>query len=76
MSAITTAVASINEMNHRIADAANEQSGVVEDLNRNVMAIRDTGRNTSAGAQQISANMVQLATLTANLQGELQRFHL
>lgn len=63
-------------MNHRIADAANEQSGVVEDLNRNVMAIRDIGRNTSAGAQQISANMTQLATLTANLQGELQHFHL
>jgi methyl-accepting chemotaxis protein len=74
LDAITGAVARISAMNDSIAEAARAQSGVVEGLNHSVSSIRDIGRNTSSGAQQIAANMSQLATLTSSLQAELMRF--
>lgn len=74
LDAITGAVTRISDMNEQIAGAAKAQSGVVESLNHSVMSIRDIGRTTSLGAQQIAANMSQLSTLTGNLQAELMRF--
>jgi len=71
---ITGAVANISDKNHQIACAAEEQSAVVETLNRNVVSIRDLGVNTSSGAQQIAASSHQLAQLAAALQGEVGRF--
>lgn len=71
---ITGAVASISDKNHQIACAAEEQSAVVETLNRNVVSIRDLGVNTSSGAQQIAASSHQLAELAAALQSEVGRF--
>jgi methyl-accepting chemotaxis protein len=71
---ITSAVASISDKNHQIACAAEEQSAVVETLNRNVVSIRDLGMNTSHGAQQIAASSQQLAELASTLEKEIGRF--
>lgn len=73
---ITTAVESINERNHQIAVAAEEQSAVVETLNQNVVAIRDFGAQTSDGAQKIAAASKQLAGLADSLQTETSRFRI
>lgn len=71
---ITGAVASISDTNHQIASSAEEQSAVVEKLNRNITSIRDLGLNTSHGAQSIAAATTQLAELSKSLEGEICRF--
>jgi methyl-accepting chemotaxis protein len=71
---IAGAVASISDRNHQIASSAEEQSAVVEKLNRNVNAIRDLGLNTSRGAQNIAAATTQLAELAKSLGDEISPF--
>lgn len=71
---INAAVSNMNDMNHQIAGAAEEQNSVVESINRNVMSIRDIGLSTSNGAEEIAQATVELANLAAGLQGEVARF--
>jgi methyl-accepting chemotaxis protein len=73
---ITGAVANISDKNHQIACAAEEQSAVVETLNRNIVAIRDLGMSTSNGAQMIAQSSHQLAELAGTLQSEVSRFRI
>ena len=69
LSVIADEVGTINDMNNQIATAAEEQSAVAEEINRNITTISMIADTTSADAQQtarISDELVQLA-------GELNR---
>nr|MBO2511862.1 methyl-accepting chemotaxis protein [Gammaproteobacteria bacterium] len=64
LEAITEAVSVINDMNNQIASAAEEQSAVAEDINRNVTNIGQVANEVAGGADessQASAEMTRLA---------------
>ena len=64
LQAITQAVSLINDMNNQIASAAEEQSAVAEDINRNVTNIGQVAQNVAGGAEeasQASAGLTRLA---------------
>ena len=52
---VTTAVATINEMNMQIASAAEEQSAVSSEINRNVHNISQVSEDTAQGARQAAS---------------------
>ncbi len=64
LQAITQAVSLINDMNNQIASAAEEQSAVAEDINRNVTNIGQVAQDVAGGAKeasQASAGLTRLA---------------
>ncbi len=71
---ITGAVARITDMNTQIASAAEEQSAVAEEINRNVVNISQAVDETASGSQQISTASDELARLAAELQGMVGQF--
>lgn len=50
LDAIVSAVIRINDMNRQIASAAEEQSSVSEEINKNVVSIRDIAEQTASSA--------------------------
>ncbi len=68
------AIARINEMNIQIASAAEEQSAVAEEINRNVANISQSVDSSSYGSRQIAEASEQLARLAAELQTQLGQF--
>lgn len=71
---IVEGVADINQMNTQIASAVEEQSTVVEEINRNIVRISDTATQTSAGAEEGSATSHELARLAENLRRQVSLF--
>ncbi|MDO7903536.1 methyl-accepting chemotaxis protein [Pseudomonas sp. K13] len=64
LESITQAVSVINDMNTQIASAAEQQSAVAEDINRNVTNIGQVASEVAGGADessQASAELTQLA---------------
>nr|WP_298114938.1 methyl-accepting chemotaxis protein [uncultured Pseudomonas sp.] len=64
LGSITQAVSVINDMNTQIASAAEQQSAVAEDINRNVSNIGQVANEVASGADeasQASAELTQLA---------------
>ena len=74
LESIRQAVATINDMNAQIASAAEEQSAVAEEINRNVVNISEVAEQTSAGARQTTTASEQLARLAESLQEMVNRF--
>ena len=74
LNAITDAVSAITDMNEQIATAANEQSGVAEEMNRNISNINDVSVQTADGAHQIATAAHDLSQLAHGLQQIVQRF--
>ncbi len=72
--AIGSAITTINDMNMQIATAAEEQSAVTEEINRNVVAISQIADETTTNAQGISDSGDELATMAHQLQGVVKRF--
>ncbi|WP_373416373.1 methyl-accepting chemotaxis protein [Pseudomonas sp. ABC1] len=75
LSVIATEVATINDMNTQIATAAEEQSAVAEEINRNINTISHIADSTSSGAtqtSQISEELVQLAAELNRLVGQFK----
>jgi len=68
LTTITGAIQKINEMNTTIAGAAEEQSAVTDDINRNIEKIRDISERTTDGADQTTASSEQLNQLASELQ--------
>lgn len=74
LSAIASAVATISDMNTQIASAAEEQSAVTEEMNRNIININQLSEQTATGATQTTAASEELARLATNLQGLISQF--
>jgi methyl-accepting chemotaxis protein len=73
---IAVGVFSISDRNMQIATAAEEQSAVAEDINRNVIEINDVAIQVSAGADQTATTSQELARLAEHQQVMVSRFKL
>ncbi|WP_038880556.1 methyl-accepting chemotaxis protein [Vibrio jasicida] len=76
LSEINQAIEVINDMNNQIASAAEEQSSVSEEINRNVVIINDTAvevMDTMTSSVEISN---ELTVKASDLHGELSKFKL
>lgn len=71
---IDQGVTVITEMNLQIASAAEEQSSVADEINRNVEAIRDVTESLSGQAEQAAQVSRQLNELASHQQGLMQQF--
>ncbi|WP_404365600.1 methyl-accepting chemotaxis protein [Marinobacter sp.] len=74
LKSITDAVMTIRNMNLQIATAAEEQTSVAEEINRNVVKINDIGNQSAEGAGQTHLASEQLSELANELQQLLQKF--
>ena len=74
LQAINGAIAGINDMNRQIASAAEEQTAVAEEINRNIHAISSAVQRTSAGSNRIAEASDQLAGLARQLQERIAQF--
>lgn len=73
---ITSAVAQVTDMNISIANAAEEQSAVAEEINRNVISINDASEQVSTGATQTTQATAELAELAEQLRHRVGQFRL
>ncbi len=74
LEAITRAVATITEMNIQIASAAEEQSAVSEEINKNVTIISQISEQTASGSEQTTTSASELAQLASDLQNLVGQF--
>lgn len=73
---ITTAVGTIEQLNQQIATAAQEQSGVADEISQNVERVRGIAEQGSAANQQMSASSSELARLGGELQQLVHQFRI
>ena len=71
---ISSAVATINDMNAMIASAAEEQSSVAEEINRNITSVSQIAEETSEASRLNVATSTQLAILAGQLQRLVHMF--
>ncbi|HCJ30791.1 MAG TPA: methyl-accepting chemotaxis protein, partial [Pseudomonas sp.] len=76
LNVIAGEVGTINDMNMQIATAAEEQSAVAEEINRNITTISDIADATSADARQTSQISDELVRLVAELNRLVGQFRL
>ncbi len=74
LQAITRAVGVISEMSTQIASAAEEQTAVTEDINRNVVGISSSAEGTARTAAQTQAAGENLAQLAEQLRRVVEQF--
>ena len=72
--AIADEVERINDMNTQIASAAEEQSVVAEEINRNVVSISQVADESAGGAEQTTRTSEELANLATDLQRMVAKF--
>lgn len=73
---ISGEVSTITGMNTQIAIAAEEQSSVAEEINRNIVSISQMADMTSEGAKQTSQSSEDLVRLVGELQRMVSQFRL
>jgi len=71
---ITKAVGTINDMNMQIASAAEEQSSVSEEINRNIHNISQVTEQTSRGVQQSTELCGEVSEESNQLQTLMKKF--
>jgi len=74
LDSIVSAVGTINDMNAKIASAAEEQGAVAEEINRNIVTISQIANQTASGAEQTARAGQELAQLAGRLQSVVGRF--
>tara|TARA_R110001606_G_scaffold389355_1_gene555415 strand:- start:178 stop:2217 length:2040 start_codon:yes stop_codon:yes gene_type:complete len=74
LGSVTKAINTILEMNTQIAVAAQEQSMVTQEVNRNITNIQDLTEETSAGAEQATVSSQEVAKLSSKLQSLVAQF--
>ena len=74
LAGISGAVRSINDMNTQIATAAEEQSAVSEEINRNIVNISSLAEQTTTVSQDTAQAMCKLLAETSHLQAVVQQF--
>ncbi|HEX4909727.1 MAG TPA: methyl-accepting chemotaxis protein [Permianibacter sp.] len=73
---IQQGVTQISDMNYQIAAATEEQSTVTEDINKNISAIADLSRQTSAVASRCQDHCSELDRLAEQMQTLMRQFAL
>ncbi len=76
LNTITSSVSTINDMNTQIASAAEEQTGVAEEINRNIVDINLISERNAVGATQVLDASKDLNRLTEELNSVVHRFQL
>ncbi|MDQ1363793.1 MAG: methyl-accepting chemotaxis protein, partial [Pseudomonadota bacterium] len=76
LDSITRAVATINDMNAQIASAAEEQSAVADEINRNIVNISQSTEQSGQGAHQTAIASEDLARLAGQLQSLVGQFRI
>lgn len=71
---ISGSIERVNDMSTQIASAAEEQSAVTEEINRNIVQINEMTEQTAVGAKQTSAASSDQTRLAAELQALVGRF--
>lgn len=66
----------LNQMNEQIASAAEQQSIVAEDINRNVMQIKGATELTASAADQVARSSLELKQIASRLSGHVNYFRL
>ncbi len=74
LDSITQSVTQINDMNIQIANAAEEQTAVAEEINRNITNISSVADQTAEGARQTNQASDQVAMLSEKLRGTVAQF--
>jgi len=74
LSTITQSISEINDMNTMIASAAEEQSLVTEEINKNIASIRISAEQTTQGASTNRASSEELNKLSVELQQLVAQF--
>ena len=74
LESITHSINQISDMNTQIASAAEQQSVVAEEINRNVVGINEISDHTANGAQQTASASEGLSHLSAQLQRIVGQF--
>lgn len=74
LDSITQAVGSITDMNTQIAGAAEEQSAVAEEINRNIVNISTAADRSTVSADETSAQSAALARLANQLEDLVAQF--
>jgi methyl-accepting chemotaxis protein len=74
LESITEMVSRISDMNAQIASAAEEQSAVAEEVNRNIVAISQVSEQTAQNSVQMTSSSEGVAKLASHLHGLVARF--
>jgi methyl-accepting chemotaxis protein len=74
LESITAAVNHITQMNEQIASAAEEQSSVAEEINRNVVNVRDIAEKTVDNANSTAESSESLKNVALQLQSLVAEF--
>ena len=71
---ISASIQGVNDMINQIASAAEQQSSVAEEINRNVVNIVDLSNDTAQASEQTSQASAELHTLAEQLKQLVHRF--
>lgn len=74
LESITTAIATINNMNAQIATASEEQTAVAEEINRSIISISQVAEETMTGSQQTASASNELMEMAGNMEEIIARF--
>lgn len=74
LASITQVIDTINDMNTQIASAAEEQSCVAEEVNRNISNISQIAYKTAEGAQNCNESNMKVVQLAHNLKSLVDQF--
>lgn len=70
------AVAEVKQMNIQIASAAEEQTSVVEDIDKNIHMVANMAEKNAQGAQKMSGSAEALTDMANDLEQAVSRFHI
>ncbi|MDD1796071.1 methyl-accepting chemotaxis protein [Enterovibrio sp. ZSDZ42] len=71
---ITESVSNIRDMNHQIAVAAEEQNGVVTNINQAIEQLNELGKSTASGTEKLSREAQGLTTITTSVNQIVGKF--
>jgi len=76
MGEVVCLVETLNDMNMQIATASEQQSAVVEEINKNITEIADTSTKIKSKADESKSNVIHLNELAQDLEGRIKLFKL